>query len=89
MLITHGAPEGLGDRGPTVRAGCADLLARLRDVRPAVHLSGHIHQDGGAFRDGRTHVVNVTTWEALRAPTVLDVDPGTGAVALGSVPNAR
>lgn len=74
VLITHGPPAGIGDRVPMPeRAGCADLLERVRAVAPRLHLFGHIHQDGGAWRDGDTLFANVTTWECERAPTVIDV----------------
>jgi predicted phosphohydrolase len=81
VLITHGPPMGLGDRSPVGgRAGCADLRARIAEVRPRAHLFGHIHQDGGLWPVGATTFVNVTTWECERTPSVLDLDPRTGEV---------
>jgi predicted phosphohydrolase len=51
VLVTHGPPHGIGDRsGMNEREGCEDLLARVRQVRPVLHLFGHIHQDGGCWR---------------------------------------
>lgn len=77
VLITHGPPEGIGDRTTVAnRAGCADLLARVVEVAPRLHVFGHIHQDGGVWRHGATTFANVTTWECTRAATVFDVDPG-------------
>ncbi len=90
VLITHGPPHGFGDSGPTFgRAGCEDLLHRVRQVRPALHLFGHIHQDGGLFRDRDTAFVNVTTWECERKPTVIDFDPITKLVTPIAIPPAR
>jgi len=75
VLITHGPPMGIGDRGPVPgRLGCEELLARVRAVRPKAHFFGHIHQDGGVWRDGETLFVNATTWECERQPTVIDLD---------------
>jgi len=75
VLITHGPPEGLGDRSPVGgRAGCADLRRRIAEVLPRLHLFGHIHQDGGVWHEGATVFANVTTWECERAPTVIDLD---------------
>jgi predicted phosphohydrolase len=75
VLITHGPPEGIGDRsGMDARAGCADLLARVIEVAPRLHLFGHIHQDGGVWTRGSTLFANVTTWECERPPTVIDID---------------
>jgi Icc-related predicted phosphoesterase len=74
VLITHGPPAGIGDRSPVGgRAGCADLRVRVAELAPRLHLFGHIHQDGGAWRLGSTVFANVTTWECERAPTVIDL----------------
>jgi hypothetical protein len=78
VLITHSPPEGFGDRSPFGdRAGCADLRARIAAVRPRLHLFGHIHQDGGMWEHEGVVLANVTTWECVRAPTVIDIDPRT------------
>jgi hypothetical protein len=75
VLVTHGPPAGIGDRSSMGgRAGCADLRRRVAEVAPRLHLFGHIHQDGGTWRDGATLFANVTTWECERAPTVIDID---------------
>jgi len=90
VLMTHGPPRGFGDVGPTEgRAGCDELRDRVRVVRPLLHLFGHIHQDGGFWRDGETCFANVTTWECERAPTVLDLDPSTRTIRDVAVPPAR
>jgi Icc-related predicted phosphoesterase len=78
VLVTHSPPEGLGDRSPVGgRAGCVDLRLRIVEVEPRLHLFGHIHQDGGAWQQGRTLHANVTTWECERDPTVIDIDART------------
>jgi predicted phosphohydrolase len=75
VLVTHGPPHGFGDRTTeTSRAGCADLRLRVAEVKPRLHLFGHIHQDGGMWGEGATTFANVTTWECARAATVFDVD---------------
>jgi hypothetical protein len=87
VLVTHSPPSGILDRGPVkARAGCDDLLRRVREARPCLHLFGHIHQDGGVWDDGGTCFANVTTWECERGPTVLDFDPVTKVVRAVSVP---
>lgn len=89
VLITHGPPAGIGDRSPVGgRAGCADLRARLAEVAPRLHMFGHIHQDGGAWRHGATLFANVTTWECERAPTVIDLVDGE-AVPVAVPPHGR
>ncbi|MBA3453790.1 MAG: metallophosphatase domain-containing protein [Deltaproteobacteria bacterium] len=78
VLITHGPPEGIGDRSPVGgRAGCADLRRRIAEITPRLHIFGHIHQDGGVWRDAGTVFANVTTWECERQPTVIDIDGAT------------
>ena len=47
--LTHGPAFGIFDR--TTRgdlAGCEALLSRLAELRPRLHLSGHIHEAHGA-----------------------------------------
>lgn len=44
VLITHGPPYGILDDGQgTLRHGCEELYKRVWEVRPKVHLFGHIH----------------------------------------------
>lgn len=75
VLITHGPPQGWGDRfAMSGRSGCADLRRRVNEVRPRLHMFGHIHADGGLWADGATTFANVTTWECERRPTVIDID---------------
>jgi predicted phosphohydrolase len=88
VLITHGPPAGIGDRGPSAdRLGCADLLAAALALRPRLHLFGHIHQDGGVWQRDGICFANVTTWECERGATVLDLD--ATAVRAELVPPAR
>jgi predicted phosphohydrolase len=91
LLVTHGPPRGIGDRSSVgeERSGCADLRVRVAAARPRVHLFGHIHEDGGAWDVDGTTFVNCTTWECERAPTVIDVDPQTGAVVVTAPPARR
>lgn len=86
VLVTHGPPQGYGDRVHRGGVGCDDLLVALDRARPALHLFGHIHEDGGLWRRGPTTIANVTTWMCERAPTVLDYDPATRAVTPVHVP---
>jgi predicted phosphohydrolase len=75
VLVTHGPPAGIGDRSSySGRTGCADLARRVLEVAPRLHLFGHIHEDGGAWREGATLYANVTTWECERAASVFDLD---------------
>jgi predicted phosphohydrolase len=90
VLITHGPPWGIGDdSGMPERQGCEELLATVRQLRPVLHLFGHIHQDGGLWQQEATWFANVTTWESERGATVLDVDLTLRRVVAVSVPPPR
>ncbi|RKP10981.1 Metallo-dependent phosphatase-like protein [Thamnocephalis sphaerospora] len=62
ILITHGPPRGILDRvfiGES--CGCDDLLARIKQVRPLVHVFGHIHEGHGVLTDEHTVFINAST----------------------------
>ncbi len=78
ILLTHGPPLGYGDRTlRNDRVGCANLLHRVRQVRPRLHVFGHIHEDPGITTDGHTRFVNASTctvhYEATQPPVVVDL----------------
>lgn len=81
VLVTHGPPAGIGDRsGMEERAGCADLRERVFEVRPRLHLFGHIHGDRGVWVEGGTTFVNCTTSECMQPVTVIEMDAVSGRV---------
>jgi Icc-related predicted phosphoesterase len=45
VLITHGPPYGISDNAGTMagREGCEDLLLRIQNIAPKLHIFGHIH----------------------------------------------
>jgi Icc-related predicted phosphoesterase len=71
VLITHGPPQGIlddaasyrGGGGEPSHAGCADLRARVRFVKPKLHFFGHIHMQQGVFEEDGIRYVNCTTSE--------------------------
>jgi predicted phosphohydrolase len=61
VLITHCPPFGILDRTFDGRhVGCEDLLERVREVNPKVHLFGHIHEARGMVKKGDTVFVNAS-----------------------------
>jgi Icc-related predicted phosphoesterase len=74
VLVTHGPPEGILDktnRGDLV--GCRDLLDRVREVRPRLHVFGHIHEAAGrAEFDGITFV-NASTQLGVGSGVVVEL----------------
>jgi len=76
ILVTHGPPEGFGDKCfDGRRVGCADLLRHVREKKPRFHLFGHIHEDRGRWQDGETTLMNVTVSECELPVTVFDCAP--------------
>ena len=79
ILITHGPPLGHGDRvasnGDAV--GCADLLDRIREIKPRVHCFGHIHEAYGQTHEDGTTFINASTcnlgYRPVNPPVVLDL----------------
>lgn len=74
VLITHGPPAGIGDLCfDGRRVGCAELLARIREVRPLVHLFGHIHEAAGVWQQGGVTYANASC-ELHAGAVVIDID---------------
>jgi Icc-related predicted phosphoesterase len=73
ILVTHGPPEGVLDR--TTRgefAGCRDLFDRVLEVKPRLHVFGHIHEAAGrADFDGITFV-NASTQMGVGTGVVVE-----------------
>lgn len=59
ILVTHGPAYGIGDavspqylRGrEDPHVGCKALLARVKEVKPKIHVFGHIHEGAGVHCD--------------------------------------
>lgn len=48
ILITHTPPHGILDEiGSGIKLGCEELEEKLTDVKPEIHLFGHIHHSAG------------------------------------------
>ena len=60
ILITHGPPYGKLDYVPFdgVNVGCEELLKVIEDIKPKIHVFGHIHEGYGYVFDGNTHYIN-------------------------------
>ena len=62
ILITHGPAYGVLDRtNRGVCAGCPVLLNRIREIKPAVHIFGHIHEAFGRFDHEDTVHINAAS----------------------------
>lgn len=62
ILITHGPPHGVLDRmkGSYNNLGCEMLAKRIIDVKPKIHVFGHIHNSRGYIFKNNTHYINAS-----------------------------
>ena len=63
ILVTHGPPYGYLDipGGQTAtRVGCEMLRYRVDEIRPKIHVFGHIHGSYGHYFNGHTHFFNAS-----------------------------
>lgn len=69
VLVTHGPPFGVLDWNNLGEScGCELLLDRVREVRPRLHVFGHIHEGRGMvwLRDIGTLFANAAAWDHVR-----------------------
>ncbi len=63
ILITHGPPFGHLDTVEFRRhmnLGCEVLARRIDEIKPKIHLFGHIHTGNGYKFNGNTHLFNAS-----------------------------
>jgi Icc-related predicted phosphoesterase len=77
VLVTHGPPKGFGDlvdRG-AINVGCPDLLKKVLEIKPELHIFGHIHEGYGSWLHGKTHFVNASShlglWKGHKTPPMV------------------
>jgi len=60
ILITHGPPWGYCDVTPygNLNVGCEMLRVRVDELKPKIHIFGHIHSGYGYYNNGHTHFIN-------------------------------
>lgn len=73
VLLTHGPPYGHGDFVPHDRrvVGCFELLKRIKQVQPRVHIFGHIHEGYGVSVSAEipsTTFINASTCNGAYEP---------------------
>jgi len=78
ILITHGPPSGILDltmQGD--HAGCEELIKKVEEIRPRVHIFGHIHEDYGILEQSGTRFVNASNcdegYRLINPPIVIDL----------------
>jgi Icc-related predicted phosphoesterase len=86
ILITHGPPFGKLDyvKYPNENVGCEELMKRVEEIKPKIHVFGHIHEGYGYVFDGNTHYINAAVlngrYEFRNRPLTIDWDPETNEI---------
>lgn len=78
VLITHGAPLGIGDENfEGEEIGCEELRKAVARIHPPHHIFGHIHEGFGKRVIDGTAFYNVAicdyTYQATNSPTIIDL----------------
>lgn len=79
ILVTHGPPFGVLDRAySSPHLGCEELLLSIEEIRPRLHVFGHIHGGHGSSASNGTQFVNASVVnEAYRVvydPQVVEIE---------------
>lgn len=61
VLITHGPVYGILDQTTHgEHVGCEDLLKKIKEINPKVHICGHIHEAYGSIEKSGTTFINAS-----------------------------
>jgi predicted phosphohydrolase len=87
ILVTHGPPYGYLDipgGQSTFRVGCEMLRHRVDEIRPKIHVFGHIHGSHGHYYNGHTHFFNASVlnerYMYANLPFTFDWDSDTNEI---------
>ena len=61
VLVTHGPPARHGGLIEQNDVGCEDLLETVLQLKPLVHVFGHVHEAYGVTYEGGITFVNAST----------------------------
>lgn len=78
ILITHGPMFRTLDRNNQGQhIGCKDLFNRIQEVKPKVHVCGHIHESYGTINKTGTKFINASVlnehYELINSPIVFEL----------------
>lgn len=78
VLITHGPPHEILDKTPQGDfAGCEELKKKVAEIRPKLHVFGHIHQGYGQEKQFGVRFVNASncdeSYEPSQPPIVVEL----------------
>ena len=86
ILITHGPAFGYLDKivGQYENLGCELLTKKIKEIKPKIHVCGHIHSGYGYVFDGDTHFINASVlneqYVYTQKPLTVEWDPVTNSL---------
>ena len=88
ILITHGPPQGhLDISGPPHNEGnlgCELLRVKVDEIKPPIHVFGHIHGSYGYKFHNGTHFINASVlneqYDQVNEPMTIDWDKETNKI---------
>ena len=69
ILVTHGPPRGILDETCGSSVGSQPLLDKVLEVKPKIHVFGHIHEGHGQLATADTLFVNAAICDGEDKPT--------------------
>ena len=83
ILITHGPPKGILDQvdshGPNAYeyVGCEHLMEKIKEIKPKIHVFGHIHEQSGYDEKDGTLFINASVlnskYQLVNKPITLEI----------------
>jgi predicted MPP superfamily phosphohydrolase len=88
ILITHGPAQGILDTsGPPYNQpnlGCELLMKRIKEIKPKIHVCGHIHGGNGYWFEDGTHFINASIlnerYEYVNKPITINWKQSTNEI---------
>ena len=85
IIITHGPVYGMLDLAPIGgRVGCNSLRFHVEQIKPKLHVSGHIHCGYGVELDDNTIYVNASIcdekYRPINKPIIIDITEVYGEI---------
>jgi Icc-related predicted phosphoesterase len=78
ILLTHGPPYGILDRVINNKpSGCKNLIQKVHEIKPKVHVFGHIHEAYGKLNKLGVKFINASvlneSYELVNTPIVFEL----------------
>jgi Icc-related predicted phosphoesterase len=80
VLVTHGPPFGVLDKAhpSSAHLGCEELAKALEQIKPRLHVFGHIHGGHGLSSSKDTQFVNASVvneaYRLVHKPQVVEIE---------------